>query len=245
MTGTSSVRRILIIDDDAAARNALKDALTMMEGYEIHQAADGASALSLLLGSDMDAIVVDVRMPGMDGIDFCRVLRETGDTTPILMLMAFSEKVDCIEGLNSGADDFLEKPYHLGELRARIRALLRRSSQGARDRPCSSERARLSEDLILDHKTRQILRQDTTAVQLTSIEYTILAVLLRNTGRVLPRDLIAERTWGGSLRNTSNAIDVYVHYLRKKLDAIGCPPVIHTVRGIGYQCRIDGKNPAD
>ncbi|MEU8900607.1 response regulator transcription factor [Nocardia sp. NPDC048505] len=225
--------RVLVVDDDPNVRDALGDALSALDRYQVERAADGLAAWRILEDGPVDAIVLDLSMPRLDGSALCRRLRAAGDATPILILTAHDTTADRIQGLDAGADDYLGKPYDLGELRARVRALLRRAQHRA---PADSADVELG-PLLLHAHSRQATRAGAVVAQFTMTEFAVLDLLARNTGLVLSRDTIAERVWGGALPQTSNAIDVYIRYLRRKLDAAGCPGVIHTVRGIGYQVR--------
>ncbi|MEV6279024.1 response regulator transcription factor [Nocardia sp. NPDC051832] len=225
---------VLVVDDDPHVREALGDALSALDQYRVDRAPDGLAALKILDNHRVDAIVLDLTMPRLDGSALCRRLRAAGDATPILILTARDTTADRIQGLDAGADDYLGKPYDLGELRARVRALLRRAPTRAPEDPTGITLA----DLLLNPGSRQATRNGTVVTQFTMTEFAVLELLARNTGLVLSRDTIAERVWGGTLPQTSNAIDVYIRYLRQKLDSAGCPPLIHTVRGVGYQIRI-------
>ncbi|MEV0247677.1 response regulator transcription factor [Nocardia sp. NPDC050712] len=226
--------RVLVVDDDPNVREALGDALAALDGYRVERAADGLAALQLLDRRRADAIVLDLTMPRLDGSALCRRLRAAGDATPILILTARDTTADRIQGLDAGADDYLGKPYDLGELRARVRALLRRAPTRTPEDPSGIDLG----DLHLDPHARQATRDGAVVAQFTMTEFAVLELLARNTGLVLSRDTIADRVWGGTLPQTSNAIDVYIRYLRQKLDAAACPPLIHTVRGVGYQIRV-------
>jgi two-component system response regulator MprA len=219
--------RILVVDDERPVRDALGRALRL-EGYEVDLAADGQEALVSLARRSVDAIVLDVLMPVMDGLETSRLLRRRDDKTPILMLTARHEVSDRVAGLDAGADDYLVKPFALEELLARLRALLRRSSGGD---------GRLSfADLTLDTGTRDVSRGD-RQIELTRTEFLLLELFLRNPRQVLTRDVIFDRVWGYDFGPTSNSLEVYVGYLRRKTEAGGEPRLIHTVRGVGYALR--------
>jgi len=220
--------RVLVVDDEPAVRQALDRALRF-EGYETEMAADGVGALSALAERPADAMVLDVAMPAVDGLEVCRRLRAGGDGTPILLLTARVAISDRVSGLDAGADDYLVKPFALEELLARLRALLRRS--GAAD----DEVLRFS-DLSLDPGTREVLR-DGRKIELTRTEFLLLELLLRNSRQVLPREVIFDRVWGYDFGANSNSLEVYVGYLRRKTEADGEPRLVHTVRGVGYVLR--------
>ena len=221
--------RLLVVDDDRAVRESLRRALTL-EGYEVELAEDGADGLARVAGADPDAIVLDVAMPVVDGIEMCRRLRHEGNGLPILMLTARESVTDRVAGLDAGADDYLVKPFALEELLARLRALLRRSDGAAPGDVLEFA------DLTLDTGTRQVSRGD-RAIELTRTEFSLLELFLRNPRQVLTRSLIFERVWGYDFGPTSNSLEVYVGYLRRKTEAGGEPRVIHTVRGVGYALR--------
>jgi two-component system response regulator MprA len=221
--------KILVVDDERAVRESLRRALEL-EGYEIELAEDGAHALERL-GSDPepDAMVLDVLMPGMDGLEVSRTVRRNGSKLPILMLTARTQVEDRVEGLDAGADDYLTKPFALEELLARVRALLRRTSDG------SGQTLRFA-DLELDPGTREVRRGD-EKIELTRTEFSLLELFLLNPRQVLTRSLIFERVWGYDFGFASNSLDVYIGYLRRKTEAGGKPRLIHTVRGVGYALR--------
>ncbi|HKP17130.1 MAG TPA: response regulator transcription factor [Gaiellaceae bacterium] len=219
--------RILVVDDERPVREALERALRL-EGYDVDLAADGQEALLSIARRGVDAIVLDVLMPVMDGLETSRMLRRRDDRTPILMLTARHEVSDRVAGLDAGADDYLVKPFALEELLARLRALLRRSSGG--DGQLSFA------DLTLDTGTREVRRGDRD-MELTRTEFLLLELFLRNPRQVLTRDVIFDRVWGYDFGPTSNSLEVYVGYLRRKTEAGGEPRLIHTVRGVGYALR--------
>ncbi len=220
---------ILVVDDEPAVREALRRALEL-EGYEVELAADGVEAIERLEETpDPDAILLDVLMPRVDGIEVCRRLRLAGRRLPVLMLTARAEVSDRVSGLDAGADDYLAKPFALQELLARLRALLRRS--GAED----GDALRFA-DLELDPRTREV-RRGGEEIELTRTEFSLLELFLRNPRQVLTRSLIFERVWGYDFGAGSNSLDVYVGYLRRKTEAGGGPRLIHTVRGVGYALR--------
>ena len=224
--------RILVVDDEHAVRDALRRALDLA-GYDVQIAPAAEPALGLLRERPADAIVLDVLMPGMDGVELCRRLRAGGDRTPVLMLTARDGVGDRVSGLDAGADDYLVKPFALEELQARLRALLRRS--GAE---LDHDQAEVLEfgDLRLDRGAHEVRRGD-REIELTRTEYLLLELFLRNPRQVLERGTIFERVWGYDFGPSSNSLEVYVGYLRRKLEAAGEPRLIHTVRGVGYVLR--------
>ena len=216
-------------DDERAVREALDRALRL-EGFEVALASDGERALQVLGDARPDAIVLDVLMPGLDGLEVCQVLRRMGDRTPVLMLTARDAVSDRVAGLDAGADDYLVKPFALEELLARLRALLRRAGTSPGERPLRFA------DLSLDPVTREARRGD-RVLQLTRTEYHLLELFLSNPRRVLTLDQITDRVWGYDFGPTSNPLEVYVGYLRRKTEADGEPRLLHTVRGVGYVLR--------
>jgi two-component system, OmpR family, response regulator MprA len=221
--------KLLVVDDDPALARTLRRALTV-EGYEVECAADGNEALQCLAAARFDAVVLDVAMPRLDGLAVCRRMRERRDRTPVLMLTARDAVGDRVAGLDAGADDYLVKPFSLDELNARVRALLRRA---APENGTDGERLSYL-DLELDLGTAQARRGGRT-LELTRTEQRLLELLLRNPEQVLPRDMIYERVWGHDISATSNSLDVYVGYLRRKTEEGGEPRLIHTVRGVGFR----------
>jgi two-component system response regulator MprA len=222
--------RVLIIDDDRALRDALRRALTLA-GYEIDAAASGEAGLAQLAAQRPDAVVLDVGLGGMDGLEACRRLRAAGDRVPVLMLTARDSVDDRIDGLDAGADDYLVKPFDVGELKARLRALMRRANDA--DVPAGGL---TFEGLRLDPGRHGVVVGDDFA-ELTRTEYQLLELLMRNPRQVLTHDVIYDRVWGYDFGPASNALRVYVGYLRRKLEQVGAPPVIRTVRGVGYMLR--------
>jgi two-component system, OmpR family, response regulator MprA len=221
--------KILVVDDEPAVRDSLRRALEL-EGYEVDLAPDGEAALAQLeQPAHPDAVVLDILMPGIDGLEVCRRLREAGDEVPVLMLTARTEVDSRVAGLDAGADDYLPKPFALAELLARLRALLRRSSNGG------SDTLRFS-DLELEPGTREVRRGE-DLIELTRTEFSLLELFLRNPKQVLTRSIIFERVWGYDFGPSSNSLDVYIGYLRRKTEAGGKPRLIHTVRGVGYALR--------
>lgn len=219
--------RVLVVDDDEAVRRSLVTGLRR-DGYDVVAASDGADALGRVPGGRFDAIVLDIVMPEPSGLQVCRRLRSRGDRTPILMLTARDLVDDRVTGLDAGADDYLAKPFALAELRARLRALLRRS--GAAD-----ELLRYA-DVVLDPAAARVTRGG-REVSLTRTEYLLLELFLRNPERVLSRDAIFEAVWGYDFGARSNNLWVYMSYLRAKLESAGEPRILHTVRGLGYVLR--------
>jgi two-component system, OmpR family, response regulator MprA len=220
---------VLVTDDDRAVREALERAL-QLAGYEVELASDGDSALAAIDQRTPDAVVLDIMMPGLDGLDVTRRLRRGGNRVPILLLTARDAVGDRVEGLDAGADDYLPKPFALDELLARIRALLRRSLD---KEPADVLRFA---DLAFDLGSMDA-RRGGRRFELTTTEAHLLELFMRNPRQVLPRSLIYERVWGYDFSHSSNALDVYVGYLRRKLESEGEPRLIHTVRGTGYVLR--------
>jgi two-component system response regulator MprA len=220
--------RILVVDDEPAVREAVERALRL-EGHDVALAADGGQALDALDEWPPDAVVLDVLMPRVDGLEACRRMRLSGDRTPVLMLIARDAIRDRVAGLDAGADDYLPKPFALAELLARLRALLRRSGGDSTD-------ALRFADLELDPGTREV-RRSGDAIELTRTEFSLLELFLRNPRQVLTRSIIFERVWGFDFGPTSNSLDVYIGYLRRKTEEGGAPRLIHTVRGVGYALR--------
>jgi two-component system response regulator MprA len=221
--------RILVVDDDEAVRESLRRALRL-EAYDVELAADGDEALEVLggHGSEPDAVLLDVSMPRLDGLEVCRRLRRGGNRVPVLMLTARDEVSDRVAGLDAGADDYVVKPFALEELLARVRALLRRTNGGG-DRLAFA-------DLELDPATREVHR-DGTPIELTRTEFALLELFLRNPRQVLTRSIIFERVWGYDFGFGSNSLDVYIGYLRRKTEQGGRPRLIQTIRGVGYALR--------
>jgi two-component system, OmpR family, response regulator MprA len=221
--------KIMVVDDERPVRESLRRALEL-EGYEIELAEGGGEALEKLEGeSQPDALVLDVLMPGIDGLEVCRRLRREGNQLPVLMLTARAEIENRVAGLDAGADDYLTKPFALEELLARLRALLRRASQDGR------EVLRFA-DLELDPGTREV-RRDGEQIELTRTEFSLLELFMLNPRQVLTRTIIFERVWGYDFGFASNSLDVYIGYLRRKTEVGGRPRLIQTVRGVGYALR--------
>jgi two-component system response regulator MprA len=221
--------RILVVEDEPVLRDGLRTALKL-EGYDVEVASDGSQALEILAARPADAVVLDVLMPRLDGLEVCRRLRAARNGVPVLMLTARADVEDRVEGLDAGADDYVVKPFALDELFARLRALLRRAAE-----PKDGEVVSFA-DLSLDPATREV-RRGGRAVELTRTEFSLLELFLRNPRQVLTRSLIFERVWGYDFGAGSNSLDVYVGYLRRKTEAGGEPRLIQTVRGVGYALR--------
>jgi len=221
--------RILVVDDERPLRDVLRRALTLA-GYEVRLAEDGLAGLSEANNGAPDAVVLDIGMPGLDGLEVCRRLRLQGNRVPILMLTARDAVADRIDGLDAGADDYLVKPFDVDELKARLRALVRRATgEGDPDALAFGE-------LRLD-RARHGVQVDGHLVELTRTEFQLLELLMLNPNRVLPHSLIYDRVWGYDFGPASNALRVYIGYLRRKLEDGGARPLIHTVRGVGYILR--------
>ncbi len=220
---------ILVVDDDPALRTALDRALKL-EGYKVSFAHDGRQALQMMTGGAQDAVILDLGLPLMDGIEVCRRVRERGDRTPVLMLTARDAVSDRVEGLDAGADDYLVKPFALDELLARLRALLRRTIA------TPAEGIVKFSDMVLDLQTMEVRRAN-RELELTRTEFRLLELFMRNPRVVLTRSRIFEEVWGYDFGASSNALEVYVSYLRRKLESEGEPRLIHTVRGVGYTLR--------
>jgi two-component system, OmpR family, response regulator MprA len=221
--------KILVVDDERAVRDSLRRALEL-QGYEVELASDGAEALERLAANGQpDAVVLDILMPGIDGLEACRQIRRRGYGVPVLMLTARDAVGDRVEGLDAGADDYVVKPFALEELLARIRALLRRASP-------STDGVLHFADLELDTGTREV-RRGGDKIELTRTEFNLLELFMVNPRQVLTRSIIFERVWGYDFGAGSNSLDVYVGYLRRKTETGGKPRLIQTVRGVGYALR--------
>ncbi len=223
--------RVLVVDDEPAVRRALERALRL-ENYEVELAADGQEALDALAISPADAVVLDIAMPRVDGLEVTRRMRRAGDRTPILMLTARDAIDDRVTGLDVGADDYLVKPFALKELQARLRALLRRSGEG------SDGEVLQYADLVLDPTAHEV-RRGGRLIELTKTEFLLLELFLKHPRQVLTRSQIFESVWGYDFGATSNALGVYMGYLRRKTEAGDEPRLLHTVRGVGYILRED------
>ncbi|MET9955345.1 response regulator transcription factor [Streptomyces sp. NPDC006339] len=230
--------RILIVDDEPAVREALRRSLAF-EGYGTEEAVDGVDALARMTSYAPDLVVLDIQMPRMDGLTAARRIRASGSTVPILMLTARDTVGDRVTGLDAGADDYLVKPFELDELFARIRALLRRSSYASAAGPRPESDVLSFEDLRMDLATREVTRAG-RPVELTRTEFTLLEMFLAHPRQVLTREQILKAVWGFDFEPSSNSLDVYVMYLRRKTEAGGEPRLVHTVRGVGYVLRGGG-----
>jgi two-component system, OmpR family, response regulator MprA len=222
--------RILVVDDEPAVQNALSRALSL-ERYEVAQAEDGRQALEQLGSATYDAVILDIAMPYVDGLEVCRRMREGGNRTPVLMLTARDQVDDRVAGLDAGADDYLVKPFALRELSARVRALLRRASEDDQ-----TGEVLTFEDLRLDRLAHEAWRGD-RQLQLTRTEFLLLEMFLRHPRQVLTRSAIFEHVWGYDFGATSNSLGVYMGYLRRKTEVGNEPRLLHTVRGVGYVLR--------
>ena len=220
--------KILIVDDEPAVRESLRRALEL-ETYEIELAENGREALDLLAANRQDAVILDVLMPGLDGLEVCRRIRRAGNRVPVLMLTARDEVENRVAGLDAGADDYVTKPFALEELLARVRALLRRTTE-------DTEEVLRFADVELDPGTREV-RRNGDPIELTRTEFSLLELFLLNPRQVLTRSIIFERVWGYDFGFASNSLDVYIGYLRRKTEAGGKPRLIQTVRGVGYALR--------
>ncbi|HVF20522.1 MAG TPA: response regulator transcription factor [Mycobacteriales bacterium] len=225
---------VVVADDDRAIRESLVRALEL-EGYDVLAAPDGAGALSAIRDSTVDAIVLDLMMPNVDGLTVCRVLRAEGDRTPILILTARTETSDRVAGLDAGADDYLPKPFALEELLARLRALLRRAKPAGVAADVVPSYLEVA-DLRVDPSARRVWRGD-RELALTKTEFDLLELLVRNAGIVLDHGTIYDRIWGYDFGPDSKNLAVYVGYLRRKVEGPGEPKLLHTVRGVGYTVR--------
>jgi two-component system response regulator MprA len=223
--------RVLVVEDDQSVRDAVARALRY-EGYDVRTAFDGTDALTHVADDDPDVVVLDVLMPGTDGLEVCRRLRAQGDFRPVLMLTARHEVSDRVAGLDAGADDYLVKPFALDELLARLRALMRRTSV------TGGEQVLTYGDLSLDPHRRQAWRGP-RELGLTKTEFDLLELLLVNANIVVTRDTIYERIWGYEFETSSKSLDVYIGYLRRKTEAGGEPRLIRTIRGVGYTLRAE------
>ncbi|MBA3233301.1 MAG: response regulator transcription factor [Propionibacteriales bacterium] len=225
--------RILVVDDDRAVRDSLRRSLEF-NGYEVALANDGVEALARINGLAPDALIVDVMMPRLDGIETTKALRAAGNDLPILVLTARDSVNDRVDGLDAGADDYLAKPFALEELLARVRAMLRRRSLGSGGD--DDEEPLVFADLTMNHVTREVSRSD-RRITLTRTEWDLLELFMRRPKRVLERAFILEEVWGYDFPTTANSLEVYVGYVRRKTEAEGESRLLHTVRGVGYVLR--------
>lgn len=225
---------LVIVDDETALQDSLSRTLRF-EGYTVSVAGDGAAGLAMIRDERPDGVLLDVTMPVLGGLETCRVLRTEGNTVPILMLTARTAVTDRVAGLDAGADDYLVKPFSLQELLARVRALLRRTDYNAPPAPPAPPALRFA-DVALDPATREVFR-GARPVHLTRTEFAMLETFLRHPRIVLTRTVMFEHVWGYDFGTASNGLDVYVSYLRRKLEAEGEPRLLHTVRGVGYVLR--------
>ncbi|WP_328649146.1 response regulator transcription factor [Amycolatopsis sp. NBC_00348] len=226
---------LVIVDDEAAVQDSLSRTLRF-EGYTVSVAGDGVAGLELIRAEAPDGVLLDVTMPLLGGLETCRVLRAEGNPVPILMLTARTAVTDRVAGLDAGADDYLAKPFALQELLARVRALLRRTEYNTPTPAVPSSTALRFTDVTLDPATREVFRGD-RPVHLTRTEFAMLETFLRHPRIVLTRTAMFEHVWGYDFGTASNGLDVYVSYLRRKLEAEGEPRLLHTVRGVGYVLR--------
>jgi two-component system response regulator MprA len=235
-----ALARILVVDDEPALRDALESSLAF-EGYEVTTASDGLEALDAIAANTPDLVLLDIMMPRLDGLTTVRRLRSRGDTVPVLMLTARDAVGDRVTGLDVGADDYLAKPFELDELLARVRALLRRNSivQAAGLGNAAEDEVLAFEDLRMNVTTREVTRGG-QAVELTRTEYMLLEMFLAHPRQVLTREQILKAVWGFDFEPSSNSLDVYVMYLRRKTETGGRPRLVHTVRGVGYALRAGG-----
>ncbi|HTW40832.1 MAG TPA: response regulator transcription factor [Solirubrobacteraceae bacterium] len=222
--------RLLVVDDDPSVREALALVLDL-NGFEVDTAVDGREAIRTLAVAPADAVILDVLMPGLDGLEVCRRMRATGDRTPVLMLTARAEVSERVAGLEAGADDYLAKPFAREELIARLRALLRRTGWEGEE-----QQTLRCEDLELDPVAHEARRGGRT-LELTRTEFLLLELLMRHPRQVLTRATIFDRVWGYDFGPSSNSLEVYVGYLRRKTEAAGEARLVHTVRGVGYVLR--------
>lgn len=227
---------ILVVDDDQAVRDSLQRSL-QYSGYDVASASDGVEALAHLSANRTDAVIMDVMMPRLDGLETTRVLRSQGNDVPILVLTARDAVGDRVDGLDAGADDYMAKPFALDELLARLRALTRRSRPDAEPEPGTPAPQSLAfDDLRLDPQTREVTRGG-RRISLTRTEFALLQTFMENPRRVLERSWLLNEVWGFDFPTTANSLEVYIGYLRRKTEGEGGSRLIHTVRGIGYVLR--------
>lgn len=223
---------VLVVEDDQGVRESLAMVLEYQE-HDVVQAVTGEDGLRLVESESPDLVILDINLPGIDGIETCRLLRKRGIDTPVLMLTARQEVADRVQGLDAGADDYLPKPFALDELLARVRSMLRRVGRSASQPAAALEIG----DLVLDPAARTVSRGGTD-IELTKIEFDLLELLVANTGTVLTRDVIQERIWGYDDDLGSNSLEVFVSAIRKKTEQTGGARLIHTIRGVGYVARL-------
>lgn len=223
---------VLVVEDDQGVRESLAMVLEYQE-HDVVQAVTGEDGLRLVESESPDLVILDINLPGIDGIETCRLLRKRGIDTPVLMLTARQEVADRVQGLDAGADDYLPKPFALDELLARVRSMLRRVGRSASQPAATLEIG----DLVLDPAARTVARGGTD-IELTKIEFDLLELLVANTGTVLTRDVIQERIWGYDDDLGSNSLEVFVSAIRKKTEQSGGARLIHTIRGVGYVARL-------
>ncbi|MER7208641.1 response regulator transcription factor [Streptosporangium sp. NPDC000239] len=233
--GDGETARVLVVDDEPALREALQSSLEF-EGYRVGLAQDGQAALDVLRREPYELVLLDVMMPRLDGLTACRRLRAAGNHVPVLMLTARDAVGDRVSGLDAGADDYLVKPFELDELLARVRALLRRGALAASAAHDDGDAVLGYGDLRMDTASREVSRAG-EALELTRTEYLLLELFMLHPRQVLTRDQILSQVWGFDFEPSSNSLDVYVMYLRRKTESSGLPRVIHTVRGVGYVLR--------
>ena len=226
--------RILVVDDDRAVRESLRRSLAF-NGYQVDLASDGKDALEAVQQRRPDAMVLDVMMPRLDGLEVCRRMREAGDDLPILVLTARDAVGDRVDGLDAGGDDYMAKPFALDELLARLRALVRRSGTTADSNDPSTQSLSFG-DLVLNTQTREVLR-GARQISLTRTEFALLEAFMQHPRRVLERSCLLNEVWGFDFPTTANSLEVYIGYLRRKTEVDGEPRLIHTVRGVGYVLR--------
>jgi two-component system response regulator MprA len=223
--------KVLVVDDEPAVRASLERSLNF-EGYDVVLASNGLEALDVVAATRPDVVVLDVLMPRLDGMQTVRRMRTRGDDVPVLMLTARDGTSDRVIGLDAGADDYLAKPFALEELLARLRALLRRTG------PSTEVSGYTFEDLRLDPATREVTRAG-TPIRLTRTEFTLMELFMRHPKQVLTRGQLLSEVWGFDFGTSSNSLEVYIGYLRRKTEVNGLPRVLHTVRGVGYVLRKD------
>lgn len=226
---------ILVVDDEQAVRDSLDRSLTY-SGYQVSTAADGAEALAKIATVQPDAVIMDIMMPRLDGLETTRLLRQGGNDIPILVLTALDGVGDRVDGLDAGADDYMVKPFALDELLARLRALTRRSNRSSENSGDSNQELMTFADLTLNPQTREVSRGG-QRINLTRTEYALLVVFMEHPNRVLDRNWLLNEVWGFDFPTTANSLEVYIGYLRRKTEINNAPRLVHTVRGVGYILR--------